>query len=183
MAPISRVDIAPILGDLGSSLQVSGVLDIDSYRMGDDQYALLSKPAFEVTITNTGTGIVVYGTVYAVSQAICARCANEFPLEVASEVEGFFIRPGDEEGIPGEQEFDLIQGDDYIDIGGPVLAGVVYGTPFAALCHDGCRGLCTRCGVDLNDTTCSCRHEIDELNPFIALAGLDLPGGVEDSQD
>ncbi|MFQ5532861.1 MAG: DUF177 domain-containing protein [Candidatus Methylomirabilales bacterium] len=28
--------------------------------------------------------------------------------------------------------------------------------PVQPLCRDGCRGLCTRCGVNLNVSTCRC---------------------------
>lgn len=177
-----RVDISPLVGELGSSVDVRGSLDMGSYRVGDDDIELVSPATFDVTVTNSGTAFVAMGSVGATVKLACARCATGFEQELSGEVEGFYIRPGDEEGIPSEQEYELVESDDHVDIAPAVLAGLVFETPFVALCDEGCKGLCPLCGADLNEETCSCGERIDPLNPFAALAALELDTDERDAE-
>ena len=45
--------------------------------------------------------------------------------------------------------------------------------PYAPLCAEDCKGLCSQCGIDLNSGTCSCEKPIDPR--LAALKGLKLP--------
>ena len=48
--------------------------------------------------------------------------------------------------------------------------------PYRLLCRPDCKGLCPICGVDRNETDCSC--EMNTENPFAILRKLDLPEEV-----
>ena len=38
-----------------------------------------------------------------------------------------------------------------IDLSGPIADAVIMDTPFVVLCRPDCKGLCPRCGKDLNE--------------------------------
>lgn len=168
------VEVAPILHDLGATLNISGEFDLDSYTVGLDSYVLKEPPRFKVTVGNAGTGVYVSGAVQAETVATCSRCANEFPLAMQGEVEAFFVHEGDAEGIPDEQEYEFIDSEERIDIAPALLAAIVFETPFVPLHDEECKGLCSGCGADLNVEECTCKKGIDPLNPFAALAELKL---------
>ena len=51
--------------------------------------------------------------------------------------------------------------------------------PIKRLCKEDCKGLCTHCGVNLNEETCGCQADADdesadcpEENPWLALDAL-----------
>ncbi len=52
--------------------------------------------------------------------------------------------------------------EDEIDFG-PLVWEVLITTllPSAPLCSQDCRGLCPKCGADLNKTTCSCSDDAE----------------------
>jgi uncharacterized protein len=49
----------------------------------------------------------------------------------------------------------------------------VLAIPYAPLCREDCKGLCSQCGTDLNSGTCTCQKPIDPR--LEALKGLKLP--------
>ena len=73
-------------------------------------------------------------------------------------------------GAPQDDETRLNRGDlevrfyeePHVDLA--ELAGEQFGlvVPMKPLCADSCRGMCPRCGVNLNQGTCSCPPETDD---------------------
>ncbi|MBI1883050.1 MAG: DUF177 domain-containing protein [Chlamydiae bacterium] len=57
-----------------------------------------------------------------------------------------------------------IEGRDIIDLTEPVREDIIIGLPVRPLCREGCRGLCNRCGQNLNVKKCKC----DFRTPFSA---------------
>ena len=48
-----------------------------------------------------------------------------------------------------------------LDPGEAVREELILAVPEYALCSDECRGICPRCGTDLNSGTCNCQPERD----------------------
>lgn len=44
--------------------------------------------------------------------------------------------------------------------------------PLQILCKSDCKGLCNKCGINLNDSKCKCDEIIDETNPFAILKNI-----------
>jgi uncharacterized metal-binding protein YceD (DUF177 family) len=89
--PAYRVDLKPILEELGGTVDVDRPYALDLFRVGEDVYTLVAPAAVDVALSNTGAGFVATGTVTADVTATCSRCLCEFPLHVIGDVEGFYI--------------------------------------------------------------------------------------------
>jgi len=48
-----------------------------------------------------------------------------------------------------------------LDLGEAVREALILATPEFPQCREDCRGLCARCGADLNDGACACPKETD----------------------
>ncbi|ACU54435.1 protein of unknown function DUF177 [Acidimicrobium ferrooxidans DSM 10331] len=59
---------------------------------------------------------------------------------------------------------------DVLDVSEFVHDALVLELPVLPLCRDECRGLCARCGADLNEGPCECQPEVD--GPFAILDEL-----------
>ena len=68
----------------------------------------------------------------------------------------------------GGDEIDLLEG---------LQEQVVLSIPYRTLCRDTCKGLCPKCGTDLNQRDCQCREESRDPR-FEALKHLKLPEGT-----
>ncbi len=120
--------------------------------------------------------IEVEGQVETSVRLSCGRCLKPLELPVASEFSLTFTRHLPD--VEGEDEDDfelsaedmgliLFEGDE-IDLREAVQEQIVMALPLRALCRDECKGLCPKCGADLNEADCGCQRENFNLK-FAAL--------------
>ena len=94
----------------------------------------------------------------------CARCLTEFPYSFSY----------DAEAVIAEEQFDednfdifLLDGD-YIDVDEVIVTAYVLNMEQRFLCREDCKGLCDKCGKNLNEGPCDCKAETD---PRLAVLG------------
>ena len=111
-------------------------------------------------------------------QLTCSRCLTRFETRLHPAFELTYTREqGFPEETPGEKEIEvsaeeagmvLFAGDE-IDFAEAIQEQAVMALPFRPLCRRTCKGLCPRCGADLNDGDCGCRRK--PLNGPLAALG------------
>lgn len=109
---------------------------------------------------------------------ICVRCTATFRTALAREIRQILVRKP--EGADPEEEFELTRGDldrsemvgDTVNLAELLAEEVQLTLPAKPLCSEDCKGICQRCGADLNSEECDCGPEIDPR--WEALAGLKL---------
>ena len=121
-----------------------------------------------LAISRHGNEVLVRGEIALDVGLECSRCLGSFSAALESELERY-LEEGtgggdDEEGDFREEEIDidpLERG--VIDLREMIAEQIHLSLPVKPLCEENCRGLCSRCGVDLNKETCSCAG--DETDP------------------
>lgn len=98
-------------------------------------------------------GILVSGRVRGVAHLSCARCLRAFADAVDLEVCELFYAAGQRPA--GEDDVYEVSGTD-IELEPLLRDTLVLALPLNPLCSSGCRGLCARCGADLNAGVCGC---------------------------
>ena len=90
-------------------------------------------------------------------ECICARCLKEFPKHIEQPVEAVLA-----DEIQDEENSDiyLLEGD-YIDLDEVILTAFVLNMDQRFLCSEDCKGLCPKCGKNLNDGPCDCKADVD----------------------
>jgi uncharacterized protein len=109
----------------------------------------------------TPTGIEVTGGIKTALSLHCARCLKEFILPIELEFGECFILMKD---APMDEDMELLQDDmdvsflpeEGIELKDIVEEQIWLNVPMKPLCHDGCKGLCSICGADLNLGECGC---------------------------
>lgn len=87
--------------------------------------------------------LIVRGKLSVPLEAHCARCTQIFSTTV---IDSGFLR-----------DFPGIQGTEEVDITGEIREAIMLSLPHFPLCDEDCKGLCPRCGKDLNGGPCGCR--------------------------
>jgi uncharacterized protein len=91
----------------------------------------------------------------------CARCVEPVDLPLAGEFDLLF-RPSDVDATGSEHAISTPETEiGYYDNGGLALEDVLreqvlLSLPARTLCLPDCKGLCPRCGLNRNETACSC---------------------------
>jgi uncharacterized protein len=101
-------------------------------------------------IGHTPQGLLVIGKFTATLPTQCVRCLIDFELTLQiefSELYAFSPRSMSESGL-------ILPEDGNIDLEPIVREYLLIEIPISPLCRPDCKGLCTICGEDLNQTTC-----------------------------
>jgi len=104
-----------------------------------------------------GQELIVTGTVESEVRFTCSRCADIFHREIRDN--SFFC------------EKEVVNLHETLDLTDEVRETIILGFPNYPLCKESCRGLCPRCGVNLNREQCGCKPP--EPERWSALSGLD----------
>ncbi|MEI7813496.1 MAG: DUF177 domain-containing protein [Coriobacteriia bacterium] len=166
------VKLTSILDDLGATITVADEFDFDRLEVGSEVFVQSSPAHFDIWLTNGGTSVVSGGSVVAEVVATCSRCLREFPLIIRGAVDGFYIEPGKEDGIPDDQDYELISHEGVVDVLPSLMVALVLEAPFAPVHDEECAGLCASCGADLNEGKCGCADASPDEHPFAALGAL-----------
>jgi uncharacterized protein len=87
---------------------------------------------------------------------ICDRCAEPFEWNVDELIDVVFTL---DPGLIEEEEEDIYliqESTTEVDITDSIRQTLLLALPFKRLCHMECKGLCSKCGANLNEGTCSC---------------------------
>jgi uncharacterized protein len=166
------VNLTSILDDLGATVEVSDEFPLESLVVGDETFVLQAPATFSIWLTHTGTSVVSGGSVVADVLATCSRCLCEFPLRIEGEVDGFYVEPGKEDGIPEDQDYEMVSVEGVVDVMPSLMVALVLEAPFAPIHDEECAGLCATCGADLNSGPCDCAEGSEDDHPFAALGAL-----------
>jgi len=115
-----------------------------------------------VILTRIGVDVIVSGQVDMQIPLECGRCLGEFSLDLSTPVELTYTgRPPemDEEVELSEEDLLRVFMDDEIDLGHLVEEQALLNIPMRPLCSEECKGLCPKCGADLNIEECQCPKE------------------------
>ncbi|MCL6449796.1 MAG: DUF177 domain-containing protein [Acetobacteraceae bacterium] len=119
-------------------------------------------------LINTGRTILAHVRAQVVAELECARCLERFrtPVEVDYEEEYREGRPPApvpggprETALTGEDLRTVFFEGDFVDFGPDVRENLALALPMKPVCREECRGLCPRCGRNLNRGPCGCPPE------------------------
>lgn len=150
-------------------LKLRQSVDVSGAVLGRKDIAAVSPLDADLKALPAGTDCVtVEGTLTGDADMLCARCLQ--PVKVHHEIsfaETFKwmkqpVSPEDD-----DEEVVFVQ-DETLDLIPYVEESYVLHMPVAALCSEDCRGLCQKCGQNLNEGACACDNRT--IDP--RLAGL-----------
>lgn len=140
-----------------------------NHRLGEGpvhEYRVAGPIAVTMSYYRAGMELFFEGELEAAMIASCARCAEEFTTPRARPFR-FVLAPraacDDADGrLRSEDlEFSLYEGEE-IELAPLIAEQLILALPTRALCHEDCKGLCPRCGTNLNLRQCGCQREVAE---------------------
>ncbi len=141
------------------------------------EYRVKRPFAVHLAYYRSGMELFFSGSLSAEVIATCARCAEDFSVATRRDFR-FVLTPKSMGDLGGKDlnaedlEFSLYEGEE-VDVSPLVREQLLLALPTRPLCQEGCRGLCSQCGVNLNLTSCSCSKRM--LDPRLeALRTLKL---------
>ncbi len=93
----------------------------------------------------------------------CDRCTTKFERLIQSEYEMIYLMNEEPEDTEDINITYINKDTDKIDFDNDVREFAILSIPMKKLCKEDCKGLCSRCGADLNFEQCSCAK--DDIDP------------------
>ena len=149
-------DVKPILHTPGKHLEFRFELDLSDVDFGGR--CPISKPVVvEGGVRNTAGILDLEMTATSELDAVCDRCGKEF-LQVKQIPYSCVLA----EEVQNEDNDEIVVLEDgKVDLEDLARTAFILGMDTKTLCSEDCKGLCPRCGVDLNVGVCSCKKEVD----------------------
>ena len=159
--------LSKIIDCPGASVPFSTSVDLSDLRYGICNP--VSEPVLaEGVVRNTAGVLVMTGQIQTTIHGICDRCASPFDREIVFPIDVVLVTELADEENEDEWVFPL-EGDS-ADLDDIVRTVFVLNLESKLLCKEDCKGLCHRCGKNLNDGPCNCQKELDPR--FAALKQL-----------
>ena len=153
-----RLGLSQIIDRPGESVSYSAVVDLSDLQYGAC-YPVTEPVKAEGTVRNTAGVLVMKGMITTCIHGICDRCAAAFDRDVEIPIDAVLVTELANEENEDEWVFPL-EGDN-ADLEEIVRTVFVLNMDSKLLCDPDCKGLCHRCGKNLNDGPCGCQKEID----------------------
>ena len=159
--------LSQIIDSPGASIPFSASVDLSDLLYGTS-YPVSEPVLASGTVRNTAGVLVMKGELSTCLHGVCDRCASDFTREITLPIDVVLVRELADEDNEDEGVFPLV--DDSADLEDIVRTVFVLNMDSKLLCSDDCKGLCHRCGKNLNDGPCGCQKELDPR--FAALKQL-----------
>ncbi|HHY36830.1 MAG TPA: DUF177 domain-containing protein [Firmicutes bacterium] len=166
-----RINVADLKKTPGAQLEISLEEPLPSLaEEGVQEVRLLAPVRVDLRLRNVDGVILAEGKIRAQVSLCCSRCLKEFSQNLEVAVNEAYSDAGDFPG-KGEEEEDgiIFFSGNYIDLTAAVRENLLAALPMKVTCREDCRGLCPRCGQDLNLGDCGCRRQ--EIDPRLASLG------------
>ena len=152
-----QIHLSDISSSEGMRIQKTAEFGMDTITFQSGSFPVLAKEPIELTITNTGDrNLEIRGTGKITVGIPCDRCLEEVSVEIPLEIERKLdMKLTDEERVNDLDESSYLTGMD-LDVDQLVYLEVLMSWPLKVLCREDCKGLCLKCGKNLNEGECGC---------------------------
>jgi uncharacterized protein len=149
-----KIDISDIIKNQGASLDIF----FEEKIPAADNVAyncVFDRPVkFAGTLENNGGELELLANLDTEYSTACDRCAEPVERQISLKVEEEIVT-----GDKAEADEIYILGGKYLDIDKIIMDNILLKLPMKQLCKSECKGLCPRCGCDLNKQRCNCKNE------------------------
>lgn len=147
-----------------------GLYNVSKLEGQCDTFNLKEPIKYQITITNTGDAFLITGSAEAEAVTSCSRCLEDVDVKLSAKIDAYYLIEAPETAGENEiNEFEILPDDHNIPLGEIIEATMIVDAPPKPLCAEDCKGLCPKCGTNLNKKTCNCADQPDESNPFSVL--------------
>lgn len=150
------LDVKPILHTPGKELDFQFDLDLSDLEFSG-RYPVSRPVSVTGAVRNAADVLHLDLTARTTLDAVCDRCGKAFSQD--KEIPYHCMLAESLENGEND-EIELLE-NGCVDLSDLARAAFILGMDTKTLCSEDCKGLCSRCGADLNLGPCSCGREVD----------------------
>lgn len=164
-----QIDLSELLTHQGKEKIIDVPLEMEYFTCKRGRYEISSDAPMVFKFINTGGKKILVQADFSVSVIMpCDRCLEnqENPITINTSVE-VDLSETELERKEALNEMDYVNGTKF-DAERFAYGEILVNLPMKVLCSENCKGICNRCGTNLNHNTCGC--DTTDLDPRMAKA-------------
>ena len=161
-----KIDISRIASTSGGSMCCEVCPELSSFRFKPGEFQITDMSPIALTIQSERKDrIRILGEASLQTVIPCDRCLCDVTVPIHFSIDKTLRKEGDDFVDDEMEETDYLIGLE-LDVERFVYAEILVNWPMKVLCKDDCKGICRKCGKNLNKGACACRQT--ELDPRMA---------------
>ena len=157
-----QLDVRKIIHAPGERMEFQFTLDLSDVEFGG-RYPAARPVVVTGEVRNIAGMLTLDFEASSVLDAVCDRCARDFSLPQTAR--GSFLLAEEVQDAENDEIIPLENG--AFDLGDLARTVFLLSIGTKTLCSEDCRGLCPRCGANLNQGSCGCSAK--EPDPRLAV--------------
>lgn len=158
-----KLDLREIIASPGKSAEFEFALSLDGLAF-EGVLAFTTPITVRGSVQNHAGLLELHAGIIADMLCQCARCLKEFPKSYRQEVAAYLAEELEDED---NEDYYLLE-DGVADLAEIARDALIFNFEPRILCREDCKGLCSKCGKDLNEGPCDCGEDLD---PRMAVLG------------
>ncbi len=160
-----KIELADVIFGEGREMSEEAEIGFRSFDSRLGRFPIVKKEPFAIRFANEGNRrLLIQGEAKLTIAIPCDRClemtSQAFHLMIDKEID----LTGEKEGMRME-EMDFMAGTN-LDVDQLIFGEILVSWPMKVLCREDCKGICRKCGANLNVAGCQCPQA--ELDPRMA---------------
>jgi uncharacterized protein len=155
-----KLDIIKVMNEDLSEVSLNTTLDISGVEVEEGKNSFPNGAQVSLELKNIHGCVTLRLVCETDFHTECARCLRDVVEKVAFDFEST-IRVDDNAPEYIDSHAVIIDSSNQLDLTELVSGLVLMNLPMKSLCKDDCRGICAKCGEDLNEGECGCSPDID----------------------
>lgn len=150
------IELKNVFENEGTSLALNALIDLSDVRQRGE--SLFVTPVSVTGLFENKLGVVsLNATAQFTYRAPCDKCAEIVQRQYTIDIEHILVT-----GLNNEDNDDFLVVENMrLDVDELIRNDVLLSLPSKFLCQEDCKGLCAKCGANLNLETCTCAKEVD----------------------
>jgi uncharacterized protein len=158
------IDLSELTLHEGKSKNISADIEMECLDTKYHSYRIIDKKPVNFEFINLGKKKILINADIELSLLMpCDRCLQDvkidFKLNISKEID---MNESDLDRVKALDESNFIEST-FLNVEKFVYSEILLELPMKVLCSDNCKGICNRCGANLNSNDCDCNTT--ELDP------------------
>ena len=157
------INVSDILKELGLSKEINASITLEDINWQGESLQFRKPLYITGNLTNRGNVLLLNLTVQGQVILQCGLCLDNYEHNLDFSFETRLAKSSDK----NNEDIFIYEGNEFnlLDI---IWEFLLLEIPIRKSCSDDCKGLCSKCGTNLNKKTCQCDN-VEENDPDLAL--------------
>ncbi len=152
------LDVSEIISNENKAISKDVELEFAAFDAGLGEFPVLERAPFTLSIANVGNKqLRIEGETEVTIAIPCDRCLKDVPVNfeiaISKEINLEKFLAGDIEEL---EDTNYMIGTN-LDVDKLIFGEILVSWPMKVLCREDCKGICKRCGTNLNQAECQCQ--------------------------